>query len=214
MSDIGQRVNFAKASPTRRTVSVVISLTAAIVFVLTGSACGNASIPSAHIPRSGNSVLPKAAGTTRSSVSPAPNNGVSPSPGQSMGGDWVPPLHVPSGLVSSTGQHGLPGPASPKPGAPGPPRVFGISPASGSEAGGDSVTISGSNLSHALQVRFGDTSAPRILANSDTEITAISPPGTGTVNITVVTRSATSPTGHAGLFTYVAGSPTVGGSPS
>jgi hypothetical protein len=38
---------------------------------------------------------------------------------------------------------------------------------------------------------------------SDIEITATSPPGTGTVDITVITSNGTSATGPADQFTYV-----------
>jgi hypothetical protein len=37
---------------------------------------------------------------------------------------------------------------------------------------------------------------------SDTEITAASPPGSGTVDVTVVTPTGTSATGPADLFSY------------
>ena len=79
--------------------------------------------------------------------------------------------------------------------------VTGISPTSGTEADGTSVTITGKGLTDAT-VNFGGASAT-ITANSATEITAISPPGTGTVDITVVTSVGVSGTGPADEFTYV-----------
>ena len=95
-------------------------------------------------------------------------------------------------------------PISPTPTPPHPsalPQVTGISPATGAAAGGDSITISGSGFTGATEVDFGGVSAV-ITAISDTEITATSPPGSGTVDITVVTPSGTSFTGAADQFSY------------
>lgn len=82
------------------------------------------------------------------------------------------------------------------------PQVTGISPTGGTAVGGTSVTITGSGFSGATTVDFGGVSAA-LTVNSDTEITATSPPGTGTVDITVITPSGTSATGPADQFTYV-----------
>jgi hypothetical protein len=80
--------------------------------------------------------------------------------------------------------------------------VTAISPASGTEGGGDSVTITGSGFTDATAVDFGGVSAT-MAVNSDTEITATSPHGTGTVDITVVTPSGVSATSPADQFAYV-----------
>ena len=79
--------------------------------------------------------------------------------------------------------------------------VTGLSPASGPAAGGTTVTITGSGFTGVTGVIFGTTrTAPTV--DSDTQITATSPPGTGTVHVTLVTAgSATAP---AGQFSYVA----------
>ena len=66
------------------------------------------------------------------------------------------------------------------------PRVTAISPTSGTKAGGTSVTITGSGFSNATAVDFGGVSAV-MTVDSGTEITATSPPGTGTVQVTVIT---------------------------
>jgi len=79
--------------------------------------------------------------------------------------------------------------------------VTAISPATGTGAGGDSVTITGSGFTGATAVDFGGVSAV-MTANSDTEITATSPPGSGTVDVTVATPSGTSATSAADQFTY------------
>lgn len=106
---------------------------------------------------------------------------------------------TPSGL-------GISGPAvptSPPPIPPStvPPQVTAISPASGAGAGGDSVTITGSGFTGATKVDFGSSSAAMTVV-SDTEITVTSPPGSGTVDVTVVTPNGTSATSPADQFSY------------
>jgi serine/threonine protein kinase len=81
-----------------------------------------------------------------------------------------------------------------------PPAISGISPASGNTAGGTAVTISGAGLSGTTKVTFGDKPA-KIIHDPPAQITVMSPPGTGTVHISLVT-----PAGRAtsvGVFTYV-----------
>jgi serine/threonine protein kinase len=88
--------------------------------------------------------------------------------------------------------------------APRPPHpvVTGISPAGGAAAGGTSVTITGTGLSGASGVSFGGA-AGMITGDSGTRITVKSPPGKGTVTVTV-----TAPGGNvtAGKFSYKAAS--------
>jgi IPT/TIG domain-containing protein len=79
--------------------------------------------------------------------------------------------------------------------------VTAISPSSGAGAGGDSVTITGSGFTGATEVDFGNVSAAMTVV-SDTEITATSPPGSGTLDVTVVTPHGTSPTSPADQFSY------------
>ncbi len=82
------------------------------------------------------------------------------------------------------------------------PLISGVSPASGPTAGGTSVTITGAGFTGATAVYFGTTPASNFVTNSDTEITASIPPGTNTVNVTVVTPAGTSPVFSADQFTY------------
>jgi len=72
------------------------------------------------------------------------------------------------------------------------PMVMGISPAWGAPAGGDVVTITGLNFTGVTAVHFGSTPAASFNFVSDSEVTAVSPPGTGTVPITVTTPVGTS----------------------
>ena len=83
-----------------------------------------------------------------------------------------------------------------------PPAITGLSPARGTEVGGTEVQISGSGFSDATEVRFGSLPAAEFSATSPTSITAVSPPGTGTVGVTVTTPSGTSEVVAAGRFAY------------
>ncbi|WP_176730300.1 IPT/TIG domain-containing protein, partial [Devosia insulae] len=85
-------------------------------------------------------------------------------------------------------------------GAP-PPVLTAVTPASGPEAGGTSVSITGSGFSGASNVLFGATPATSFSVDSDTAITAISPPGTGTVDIFVDAPCCTN--APNGSFTYI-----------
>jgi len=76
-----------------------------------------------------------------------------------------------------------------------------IAPTGGSSAGGITVELTGTGLTDAAEVKFGSNTA-QFTINSDTQITAISPPGTGIVDITVTTPTGTSPTTTAAKFTY------------
>ncbi|WP_247538647.1 IPT/TIG domain-containing protein [Ralstonia pseudosolanacearum] len=85
---------------------------------------------------------------------------------------------------------------------PGAPAVTGINPSGGSAAGGDAVTITGTGFTGATGVQFGTAAATGVAVNSDTQVTAVSPAGSGTVDVTVTTPAGTSPTGAADQFTY------------
>ncbi len=92
------------------------------------------------------------------------------------------------------------------------PAVTGLSPTSGPPAGGTMVTITGTGFTGATAVDFGTTAATNVDVVSDTTITADSPAGTGTVDVTVTTPGGTSPVTQAGTFTYVvAAAPVVTG---
>ena len=81
--------------------------------------------------------------------------------------------------------------------------VDSVAPSSGPAAGGTWVIIDGTGLSSAKEVMFGQTAAPSFYVLSDTELEALSPPGTGTQDITVQTQfGGTTPASAADQFTY------------
>ncbi len=83
------------------------------------------------------------------------------------------------------------------------PSVAAISPGSGPAAGGTSVTITGANLGEASAVRFGAVAASGFTVQSAGSITAIAPPGSGVVDVTVTTPVATSAVAPADRFAYL-----------
>ncbi|MET8765704.1 IPT/TIG domain-containing protein [Streptomyces sp. NPDC004658] len=84
-----------------------------------------------------------------------------------------------------------------------PPAVTGLSPSSGPTSGGTVVTVTGTNLSGATQVRFGSVNASSFIVVSATRITAVSPPGSpGSVPVTVTTPAGTSAAAPESYFFY------------
>ncbi|MFJ1616798.1 MULTISPECIES: IPT/TIG domain-containing protein [unclassified Streptomyces] len=67
-----------------------------------------------------------------------------------------------------------------------------ISPNQGSTGGGTLVTITGTNLSGTTAVTFGTKPATNVTNVSPTQVTAVSPSGTGPVGVTVTTAGGTS----------------------
>ena len=108
---------------------------------------------------------------------------------------------TPVGASAATAADNFTYAAAPPPPPPAPPMVTGVSPPSGSIAGGTGVTITGTGLSGATGVSFGGTPAT-VTADSGTQITVISPPGKGTVDITVTTPAGTSAATAADNFAY------------
>jgi hypothetical protein len=92
------------------------------------------------------------------------------------------------------------------------PTVTGLNPTSGPATGGTPVTIMGTGFTGAIAVDFGPTAATGLVVVNDTTITVNSPPGTGVVDVTVMTPNGTSATSPADEFTYTAvAAPTVAG---
>jgi hypothetical protein len=86
------------------------------------------------------------------------------------------------------------------------PTVTNAVPGNGPPSGGTSVVITGTGFTGATAVRFGATSATTFDINSDTQITAPAPPGTGTVAVSVSVGGFTGSMSNA--FVY-AGAPTI-----
>ena len=78
------------------------------------------------------------------------------------------------------------------------PAVSAVSPSSGPVAGGTVVTVTGTNLLGETAVNFGSHAATNVSVNAGgTSLTATSPAGTGTVDITVANPIAVSVTSSA-----------------
>ena len=100
------------------------------------------------------------------------------------------------------------------------PTITSFTPTSGSTGGGTRVTITGTGFDPILDgsttvsaVHFGSTSALAVDVRSSTQIVCWSPPGTGSVNLTVTNADGGSAT-SSGTFGYVSGPGTTGVSPT
>ena len=82
------------------------------------------------------------------------------------------------------------------------PTVSAVSPTNGSTSGGTTVTITGSGFAAGATVQFGTSAGSGVTVVSANTITTTSPPGTGTLNVTVTVGGETSATTVADLFTY------------
>jgi outer membrane protein assembly factor BamB len=92
--------------------------------------------------------------------------------------------------------------------APAPPpvvtRLFtGDNPPRGPAAGGTTVFITGSGFTDATGVSFGGFPASSFTVTNASYMTAVSPPGSGTVDVTVTNPAGTSPANTADQFIYV-----------
>ena len=65
------------------------------------------------------------------------------------------------------------------------------------------MTITGTNLTGASEVKFGAAKATGLKAESPTQVTATSPAGSGTVHVTVSTPGGQSATSAADEYTYI-----------
>ncbi|MEU6347047.1 IPT/TIG domain-containing protein [Streptomyces sp. NPDC046977] len=80
------------------------------------------------------------------------------------------------------------------------PFLISVSPSGGLASGGTTVVLTGTDLSAATAVKFGSTAATSYTVNSPTQITAVTPAGTGAVPVTVTTPGGTS---NSVIYTYV-----------
>jgi hypothetical protein len=83
-----------------------------------------------------------------------------------------------------------------------PVTITGVSPASGAPGGGTSVAITGTGFTGATAVKFGGNNAASFTVNSSTTITATSPAGGGTVNVTVTAGGYSNETTYADQYSY------------
>jgi hypothetical protein len=83
------------------------------------------------------------------------------------------------------------------------PTITNIHPKKGPKSGGTTVTIEGTNFIDVKCVLFGNKKAECFTVDSPTQITVVSPPGKGTVNIRVVTAQGKSKRTEASKFTYL-----------
>ena len=82
------------------------------------------------------------------------------------------------------------------------PTLTGILPTSGPTVGGTTVIITGTNFTGASSVKFGSTAATSFTVTSNTQITAVTPAGIGTVDVTVTTLGGTTAISGSDKFTY------------
>ncbi|MES2834634.1 MAG: IPT/TIG domain-containing protein [Pseudomonadota bacterium] len=83
------------------------------------------------------------------------------------------------------------------------PIISTISPQAGPVAGGTSVNITGSNFTPASTVSFGGTPGTSVSFISATALSAVSPAGSGTIDVSVTNIAGTSANTSADDFTYV-----------
>lgn len=81
--------------------------------------------------------------------------------------------------------------------------ITSIRPCEGPPIGGTIVVLTGTGFMGVTGVKFGGTAATSYSASSDTQMTAVSPAGTGQVDITVQNSTGWSYTVNADLFTYI-----------
>ena len=81
--------------------------------------------------------------------------------------------------------------------------VEAIAPTADAAGGGNLVAIHGTGFAGVRAVRFGNTPAPRFKVLSTSLIEAVAPPGNGTVNVSVTTRSGTTGAGPLSAYTYI-----------
>jgi hypothetical protein len=80
--------------------------------------------------------------------------------------------------------------------------VTAVSPPSGPSSGCTSVKLSGWGFSTATGVNFGSVPAMTFNVVSDSEILAIAPPGSGTVDVTVASATSSSSPTPSDEYTY------------
>jgi hypothetical protein len=86
------------------------------------------------------------------------------------------------------------------------PVVTSVAPDVGPASGGTTVTITGKRFQHVTAVDFGTTPAASYTVTNSKTISAVAPPGSGTVDVSVTNESGASGVGSpVDQFTYTAG---------
>lgn len=93
------------------------------------------------------------------------------------------------------------------------PVVTSITPTSGPSGGGTIVTLTGTGFTGAIAVGFGSTDAANIAVASDTQVIAVTPPGIGVGDVTVVTAAGRSAINAAAQFSFTAPAPVTSPAP-
>ncbi len=82
------------------------------------------------------------------------------------------------------------------------PTVTSVTPNHGGPSGGTIVTITGTNFLPGVIVDFGSVPGTSVVVDSPTKLTVVSPPGSGTVNVTVVNGIGRSASSVNDLFAF------------
>jgi hypothetical protein len=90
-----------------------------------------------------------------------------------------------------------------------PPTITGIELRSGPAAGGMIVTIFGTGLAAPRELTFGTADATHLHPVSSTQLQVTTPPGTGTVAVTVISAAGESAPSRAATFTYTTAPPAI-----
>ncbi len=89
------------------------------------------------------------------------------------------------------------------------PQVSVVSPSLGLPGGGTAVTVTGTGFTGATSIAFGTAGASNMVVVSDYEITAVSPAGSGTVDVRITGPTGMSPVTLSDKFIYSTGTPTI-----
>jgi LPXTG-motif cell wall-anchored protein len=84
------------------------------------------------------------------------------------------------------------------------PTLISLSPTAGPSTGGTTVTITGTGFTPDSTVAFGRTTVTTVTYLSGTDLTVVSPAGSGIVDVTVATAGGTSSTSLLDQFTFIA----------